>query len=177
MAISGHDDVLRTIRGMSDGQLGAGKVLDPETTSARGLSGILQPVECSASGVLMLTAHRRLSRGTSCRYRLAWYRRPSEVRWSSALAFVCCRYRRFIARAYTAFAALLQKTRARSSDRARVAHAACAALRRWYTRRRHRVPVHDVPPRRDVVGALVLILQVVRVLPDVEPEDRRACLP
>src|SRR5688572_13916694 len=36
----------------------------------------------------------------------------------------------------------------------------------------HRVPVDDIPPRRDVVGTLVLILQVVGVLPDVETEER-----
>src|SRR5690606_8199235 len=34
------------------------------------------------------------------------------------------------------------------------------------------VPVHDVPPRLDVVGTAVLVVQVVGVLPDVEAEDR-----
>src|SRR5262249_56234653 len=34
-------------------------------------------------------------------------------------------------------------------------------------------PVHDVPPRVDVVGAAVLVLQVIRVLPDVDAEHRR----
>src|SRR3954470_20810547 len=34
------------------------------------------------------------------------------------------------------------------------------------------VPVHDVPPRVDVVGPPILILQVVRVFPHVDPEDR-----
>src|SRR5829696_18882 len=34
-------------------------------------------------------------------------------------------------------------------------------------------PVDDVPPRVDVVGALVLVLQVVRVLPDVDADQRR----
>src|SRR5262245_19587913 len=33
-------------------------------------------------------------------------------------------------------------------------------------------PVHDVPPRVDVVGPAVLVLQVVGVLPDVDAEDR-----
>src|SRR5437867_4497443 len=31
-------------------------------------------------------------------------------------------------------------------------------------------PVHDAPPRADVVGASVLVLQIVRVLPDVDAE-------
>src|SRR5450759_2327262 len=35
----------------------------------------------------------------------------------------------------------------------------------------HFRPVHDVPPRRDVIGPAVLILQVVRMLPDVDAED------
>src|SRR5262249_50199161 len=39
-----------------------------------------------------------------------------------------------------------------------------------------RVPVDDVPPRIDVVGALVLVLQVIRVLPDIDAEDRRLAL-
>src|SRR6186713_2404564 len=34
----------------------------------------------------------------------------------------------------------------------------------------HLGPVHDAPPRADVVGPAVLILQVVRVLPDVDAE-------
>src|SRR6185436_4750008 len=34
-------------------------------------------------------------------------------------------------------------------------------------------PIHHVPPRADVVGPAVLELQVVRVLPDVEAEERR----
>src|SRR5882762_9666640 len=34
----------------------------------------------------------------------------------------------------------------------------------------HLGPVHDVPPGVDVVGAAILILQVVRVLPDVDAE-------
>src|SRR4029453_5268801 len=38
------------------------------------------------------------------------------------------------------------------------------------------VPVHDVPPGIDVVGAAVLVEQVVGVLPDVEAEDGRAAL-
>src|SRR4051794_30893631 len=36
----------------------------------------------------------------------------------------------------------------------------------------HRVPVDDVPPCGQVVGAAVLVLQVVRVLPHVDAEDR-----
>src|SRR4029453_666979 len=35
------------------------------------------------------------------------------------------------------------------------------------------VPVNDVPPRFQVVRAAVLIVEVVRVLPDVDAEDRR----
>src|SRR5690349_5782844 len=31
-------------------------------------------------------------------------------------------------------------------------------------------PVHDVPPRREIIGAAVLIFQIVRVLPDVDAE-------
>src|SRR5690242_6301426 len=37
----------------------------------------------------------------------------------------------------------------------------------------HLGPVHDVPPGVDVVRALVLVLQVVGVLPDVDAEQRR----
>src|SRR5262245_1388679 len=33
-------------------------------------------------------------------------------------------------------------------------------------------PIHRVPPRIDVIGSPILILQVVGVLPDVEPHDR-----
>src|ERR1700691_912996 len=33
-------------------------------------------------------------------------------------------------------------------------------------------PVHDVPPRVEVVGAAVLVLEVVGVLPDVDAEQR-----
>src|SRR5215210_6059918 len=35
-----------------------------------------------------------------------------------------------------------------------------------------RVPVDDVPPRADVIGPAVLVLEVIRVLPHVEAEDR-----
>ena len=35
-----------------------------------------------------------------------------------------------------------------------------------------RFPVHDVPEGGDIVGAPVLVLQIVRVLPHVQPEDR-----
>src|ERR1700735_2983135 len=34
------------------------------------------------------------------------------------------------------------------------------------------VPVHDIPPGREIVGPLVLILEVVGVLPDVVAQDR-----
>src|ERR1043166_5840232 len=37
----------------------------------------------------------------------------------------------------------------------------------------HLTPVHDVPPRPDVIGTTILVLQVVRVLPHVEAEKRR----
>src|SRR4051794_12972842 len=37
----------------------------------------------------------------------------------------------------------------------------------------HLRPVHRVPPRLEVVRALVLVLEVVRVLPDVVAQDRR----
>src|SRR3954454_13638754 len=37
----------------------------------------------------------------------------------------------------------------------------------------HLVPVHDVPPRLQVVRALVLVLEVVGVLPDVDAEEWR----
>src|SRR5262249_32570867 len=33
------------------------------------------------------------------------------------------------------------------------------------------LPVHDAPPGRDVVGAAVLILEVIGVLPNVEAHD------
>ena len=38
------------------------------------------------------------------------------------------------------------------------------------------VPVDDVPPRVDVVGAAVLVEQVVGVLPDVDAQQRRLAL-
>src|SRR5436853_1926023 len=38
---------------------------------------------------------------------------------------------------------------------------------------RHLVPVDDVPPRLEVVRALVLVLEVVGVLPDVDADQRR----
>src|SRR5947209_18525216 len=37
-------------------------------------------------------------------------------------------------------------------------------------------PVDHVPPRRDVLGPAVLVLEVVGMFPDVEAEDRRAPL-
>src|SRR5688500_11969266 len=36
---------------------------------------------------------------------------------------------------------------------------------------RHLAPVHDVPPRRHVVRTPVLVLEAVRVLPDIQPEQ------
>src|SRR3954449_4303818 len=38
---------------------------------------------------------------------------------------------------------------------------------------RHLVPVDHVPPRLEVVRALVLVLEVVGVLPDVDSDQRR----
>src|SRR3984885_2111681 len=35
-----------------------------------------------------------------------------------------------------------------------------------------RIPIYDVPPRRNVIRPLVLILQIIRMLPNVEPEHR-----
>src|SRR5437763_3446381 len=40
----------------------------------------------------------------------------------------------------------------------------------------HFVPIDHVPPRADVVGAAVLVLQVVGVLPDVEAKHREFSL-
>src|SRR6185436_1485628 len=37
----------------------------------------------------------------------------------------------------------------------------------------HLGPIHDAPPRADVVGPAVLVLQVIRVFPHVEPKDGR----
>src|SRR5674476_896516 len=55
--------------------------------------------------------------------------------------------------------------------------------RTWKARRRssgqsdepfcHLGPIHHIPPRLHVIRPTVLILQVVRVLPHVEPENRR----
>src|SRR5688500_13766615 len=36
----------------------------------------------------------------------------------------------------------------------------------------HLRPIHHVPPRSDVIGTTVLVLQVVGVLPDVASENR-----
>src|SRR6266545_503888 len=41
---------------------------------------------------------------------------------------------------------------------------------------RHLRPVDDVPPGLDVLGAAVLVLEVVGVLPDVEPEQRHVAI-
>src|SRR5436190_4968494 len=38
---------------------------------------------------------------------------------------------------------------------------------------RHRVPVHNVPPRFEIIGAAVLIFQVIGVLPHIDAEDGR----
>ena len=38
---------------------------------------------------------------------------------------------------------------------------------------RNFIPIHHVPPRGDVVGSAILVLEVVRVLPYVQPEDGR----
>src|SRR5688500_1583535 len=48
----------------------------------------------------------------------------------------------------------------------------CSALR-GVELRSDGVPVDDVPPRGKVVRTPVLVVEVVRVLPDVDPEDRR----
>src|SRR3954447_19044860 len=60
---------------------------------------------------------------------------------------------------------------------ARKIPAPLSALRRSAVRRleplRHLVPVDHVPPRLEVVRALVLVLEVVGVLPDVDSDQRR----
>src|SRR6185503_4106740 len=38
---------------------------------------------------------------------------------------------------------------------------------------RHHVPVNNVPPRLEVISAPVLILQVIGVLPHIDPDNRR----
>src|SRR6188474_2346040 len=38
------------------------------------------------------------------------------------------------------------------------------------------LPVDDVPPRGEIVRTPVLVLEVVGVLPDVDPEERRLAL-
>ena len=35
------------------------------------------------------------------------------------------------------------------------------------------VPVHNVPPCFDVVGATILIVQIIGVFPNIDAEDRR----
>jgi hypothetical protein len=52
-------------------------------------------------------------------------------------------------------------------------HPAARSLERIGLLRGDRVPVDDVPPRADLGRALVLLLELVRVLPDVEAEDGR----
>src|SRR5437660_6352414 len=37
---------------------------------------------------------------------------------------------------------------------------------------RDRAPVHDVPPGIDIIGAFVLVLQIIGVFPDVDTDDR-----
>src|SRR5690348_10948620 len=38
------------------------------------------------------------------------------------------------------------------------------------------IPADDVPPRAEIVGSSVLVLQVVRMLPDVVAEDGRCAV-
>src|SRR6266496_6289351 len=38
------------------------------------------------------------------------------------------------------------------------------------------VPIHHVPPSFKVIGAAVLVLEIVGVLPDVDTEDRRVAI-
>src|SRR4051812_35190445 len=40
----------------------------------------------------------------------------------------------------------------------------------------HRVPVNDIPPRLQVIGPAVLVLQVISVLPHIHTEDWRIAL-
>ena len=39
--------------------------------------------------------------------------------------------------------------------------------------RGHPIPLHHIPERRDVVRPAILVLQVIRVLPDIEAEQGR----
>src|SRR5436190_14049043 len=41
---------------------------------------------------------------------------------------------------------------------------------------RYRVPVHHVPPGFDIVGAPVLILKIISMLPNIDAEDRRVAV-
>ena len=38
------------------------------------------------------------------------------------------------------------------------------------------VPIHHVPPRLDVIGPAVLVIEIIGVLPDVDAEDRRVAV-
>src|SRR5207302_8517008 len=39
-----------------------------------------------------------------------------------------------------------------------------------------RVPIHHVPPSLKIIGTFVLVLQIIRVLPDVHAEDGRVAI-
>src|SRR6266567_1724270 len=41
---------------------------------------------------------------------------------------------------------------------------------------RHRVPVHHVPPRFDVIRPAVLVFEIISVLPNIDAEDRRVAV-
>ena len=47
---------------------------------------------------------------------------------------------------------------------------------RWSVIFRDLVPVHDVPPRFDVVGPTILIVQIISVFPNIEAEEGRITL-
>ena len=44
-------------------------------------------------------------------------------------------------------------------------------LLRRFEFRRDDIPIHDIPPRADVVGAAVLIYEIVGMLPHIEADD------
>src|SRR5687768_18272780 len=64
----------------------------------------------------------------------------------------------------------------RRSARSRYRNFASARLARAREVLRDLLPVHDVPPGLDIVGPLVLVLQVVGVLPHVEAQQGRVPL-
>src|ERR1043166_1788002 len=41
---------------------------------------------------------------------------------------------------------------------------------------RHRVPIHHVPPRLDVIGAAVLVLEIIGMFPNIESMNGRVTL-